>query len=164
MNDSPPIIPGATYPLAGEWWWHVGVFAAAVALFDPKPDQVEVKDLPNGCAYTIADRGTITITGDETKTTVCIDTDDAHSAYWGELLGHLGAVAANAQMQRRRTWASSADGVIEHYYRAKARNPKLTLKDVAELTGYNYTYLSQIKSAYDKAGKWGSSPKTTPKH
>jgi hypothetical protein len=50
----------------------------------------------------------------------------------------------------------SVEAVIEHYYRARARGSKITLKDAAEITGFSHSYLREVKSRYDRAGKWGS--------
>lgn len=60
------------------------------------------------------------------------------------------------------TFPSPTDYVIGLYYRRKARGVKVTLRQIAEEHGYNYSYLSQVKVAYDKAGKWGSKRKETP--
>jgi hypothetical protein len=56
-----------------------------------------------------------------------------------------------------------AERAIEAYYRAKSKSMRrITLRSIAEKFGYNYTYLSQVKSAYDRAGKWGAKHKAKP--
>lgn len=52
----------------------------------------------------------------------------------------------------------AADSIIETYYHRKAAGSKVTLKQLAQQHGYNYSYLSQVKRQYDDAGKWGSKP------
>lgn len=54
---------------------------------------------------------------------------------------------------------SRAEKVIEHYYRARAAGHKVTLRQLAQQSGFNADYLSQVKAAYDRAGKWGSKPR-----
>lgn len=46
---------------------------------------------------------------------------------------------------------------IERYYRARAAGDRrMTLKRLAQETGYSPGYLGQVKFEYDRAGKWGS--------
>lgn len=54
------------------------------------------------------------------------------------------------------TKRSRTDLLIETYYRSRAAGGKITLKQLADQAGITATYLSTKKTAYDKAGKWGS--------
>jgi len=56
--------------------------------------------------------------------------------------------------------ASGAEKAIELYYRRRAGGARhITLKRIATETGYNHGYLRFVKSAYDRAGKWGAKHK-----
>jgi hypothetical protein len=56
-----------------------------------------------------------------------------------------------------------AEHAVAYYYHANAASKRrITLRSIAEKFGYNYSYLSNVKSAYDRAGKWGAKNKATP--
>jgi hypothetical protein len=55
-----------------------------------------------------------------------------------------------------KPFRAAASNVIETYYRRKAAGGKVTLKQLAEETGYSVAGLKVAKQRYDAAGKWGS--------
>ena len=117
--------------------------------------------LPNGFTAAVlhgdAILGQISVTGDEQKTTVAMeDLQPGASDYWGRILGFLIRASNAVAVHQRRTWPTTADGAIEHYYRSKARGSRISLKDVAEMTGFSEAYLRKRKVSYDRDGKWGS--------
>jgi hypothetical protein len=58
-----------------------------------------------------------------------------------------------------RPLPTRSDKALEHYYRARARGSKVTLRQVATDFDLNESYLRAAKVEYDRAGKWGSKKK-----
>jgi hypothetical protein len=164
-NEVIPIDNNMPYDIPDAWWTVAGIIEAAAGVMHYQISDRRL-DL-DGMRATIAEgdivRGRISLSGDENKSALTIDHMPGSDAFWNILLDLLKSAANYAAIHRRRSWATTAESAIEHYYRAKARNSRITLKEIAELTGFNYTYLSQVKSAYDKAGKYGAKPKKRPK-
>lgn len=48
------------------------------------------------------------------------------------------------------------DEVLEHYLRSKGKGSRVTLKDVATITGLTYSYVRQAKTKYDREGNRGT--------
>lgn len=136
------------------WWW-----VAALVERGLKGSKFTRRMEPNGVTF-ICSGNEIQVIADAERTEVNCT---GEVSFYLPILESVNTILRIAETYRRQNWAIEADTAIEHYYRARARGSKLTLKDIAEMTGYNYTYLSQVKSAYDKAGKWGSKPKHSPK-
>lgn len=62
----------------------------------------------------------------------------------------------------RQSVQPTADAVIRRYYMTKTRGGRITLRQLAEETGYSYAYLQKAKQRYDRAGKWGSGSRKGP--
>ena len=86
----------------------------------------------------------------------------ADAPYWNIFSERLHALAYEARRLRDRTTKPTAEELIERYYRTRAAGRTITLRELAEEHGFSVSYLSQVKVAYDKAGKWGSKNKGTP--
>lgn len=146
------------------WWIVAGAIDGAWKLLAPETDRLKpIAQAPNGITWAIVrgdegEIGTVTLSGDEQRTTFTVEMPGAWQSYWAEVLGLLTRMTTASAIYRRQTWGASAEGAIEHYYRARARGSKITLKDVAEMTGFSHNYLREVKSRYDRAGKWGSKP------
>ena len=106
----------------------------------------------------------ITITGQDTTTRIVIQQPEGarHSAELDTIVNDIKHIAAWARELYRDSQKVSAEWVIEHYYRSKARGSKPTLKQLADEYGFSSEYLRQAKRKYDQAGKWGAKSKNKP--
>jgi hypothetical protein len=154
------------WPAPGDWWWFAS--ACSAILHDRDVHDEVLRSAWHTVAVTDGYRwertdstpaGSLTITGRDGKTTIFASAPTLEDMeYWrelGELLQHMATQARDLQ----RAAEPTADQVIQRYYRIKAQGSKITLRQLAEETGFNHSYLRDVKSAYDKAGKWGSKKK-----
>jgi hypothetical protein len=145
-------------------WWYV-VAALDMLIEDRHKDEIPIRwdrnDLPNGCRRERfidgAPAGSITLTRHPDKpllTTLAIRVG-GDAPYWRALVKRLQGFGNEAR-ERRREVMPTADDVIQRYYRIRAQGGKVTLRQLAEETGFNYSYLRDVKVTYDKAGRWGA--------
>jgi hypothetical protein len=103
-----------------------------------------------------SDLGTVNIVGEGNTTTLRIHPwRDDTAPEWGGIAGQIRRFA-NDMQAIRRVGKPTADEVIERYYRSRAARRRVTLRQLAEETGYNYSYLRDVKVEYDRRGGWGS--------
>lgn len=103
-------------------------------------------------AHVVAD---VWLSGD--PTVLYIRAKDYRGAveYWKNMIKLLGSIALETQSIRRMV-EPHADEVIERFYRTRAAGKRITLKQLAEQTGYSYSWLRQAKVVYDRRGGFGS--------
>lgn len=166
MSDRAGWVELVHITLRGEWWWLSAALAAIYDLAEPRPPRA-----PGGfagllrmteIAYTVTHTGTGEVLGSATfsrsgaTTTLRIQGPPQFAAYWADLEHRLETMTTIA-WQHRTAMFPSAEEAIEHYYRSRARGSKMTLKELAEISGYGYGYLRDVKARYDRdPGKWGS--------
>jgi hypothetical protein len=149
--------------LPGEWWWLSVVFMAMWQHRNPCPKYPHnFTTHADGWEGTPAmeqdgqQLGTIRFTEAKSTTKVRIVAPSAFQSYWDEIMGELFQHAHAAQGRRRIAWGSTPEGLVEYYYRSRARGSRVTLKQIADQTGFNYDYLRKVKARHDRAGKYGS--------
>jgi hypothetical protein len=155
--------------IRGEWHWVVTLFDVEreptylkITNFGSRQDRTPVgtqeivyfldRDNPNRMKITLRKQNEITLAIAE-----CSDVEAVK--HCEHIFSWLESVVESALDLKRATVKQTADQVIEHYYRAKSRGAKITLKQLAERYDFNESYLRQAKIAYDRAGKWGSKSK-----
>jgi hypothetical protein len=168
MSDPRAAQADLTFALPGEEWWYFsgalyaherdvrvtpriqpGVAAATVSVAEELPEQSAVAPL-----------GEMAFIPGDGRTQVYV-TFAAHTAevaaFWSTVRTFLEKLARQARSHRQTAGRGmTPDEAIEWYYRSKAAGRKITLKQVAGLTGMNYEALKKHKQRYDAAGKWGS--------
>lgn len=161
--DEPKVIE---FAVAADWWVLAGALQALLYL-----DRRRNSNAPgyssapiDGYRFTIGGQATVQFTTGPAPTTVRIEYPRAPGAddYFKGIHRYL-AVLGDFTTAIRREVQLSADEVIELYYRKKAQKARVTLRQLAEQYGYNLSYLSTVKAAYDKRGGYGAKTKTKPK-
>lgn len=105
----------------------------------------------------------ITITGQDGTTRILIQQEgNAHAEQIDSIVREIKSTALWSREYLRDSQKVSAEWVIGHYYRSKARGSKPTLKQLADEYGLSHAYLRQAKRKYDQAGKWGAKSKNKP--
>jgi hypothetical protein len=131
------------FPLA---WWMLAAVVEEIA-----GEVIERRAIePIGVRLAVRGRGEMTLIGDDERCEV------AYSGDWQDLHQRLDRIVRSAEVYRRQMWKLNVDDAIERWYRSRARGSKLTLKDVAEMTGFSYSYVTKAKMEYDRRGGWGS--------
>jgi hypothetical protein len=92
-------------------------------------------------------------------TLVQVEAPPAGLEHWRQELLFLARSVQFTESYDELTRPRAAE-VIETYYRRKAAGGKVTLKVLAEETGYSLAYLKTAKRRYDAAGLWGSKKKS----
>lgn len=153
--------------IAADWWLLAGALQALLDWEYERHDTAPGYDSglrENGYDVAIYERGQpervlarVLFSVGPAPTRVRIEAARARGVYTycQQLYHFLGRLAGGADIIRRKL-QPTADNVIQRYYRAKAAGGKVTLKMLAEETGYSYEYLRKAKQRYDRAGKWGS--------
>jgi hypothetical protein len=156
-------------PIRGEWHWVVTLFDIGreptylkVTNFGSRRDRAPIgtqeivyfldKDNPNRMKLTLRKQ-------DESTLAIAQCADKEAAEHCKNIFLWLEGVVESALDLKRATVKQTADQVIEHYYRARSRGVKITLKQLADRYDFNESYLRQAKVAYDRAGKWGSKSK-----
>lgn len=145
--------------IAADWWMLAGALRAL--LYRDRrndPNAPSYSSVPlDGYRFTIGGLATVQLSTGAAPTTVRIEYPRQPGAddYFNGLYRYLAVFADSADSIRREV-QPTADNVIQRYYRARAAGGKVTLKMLAEESGYSYEYLLKAKQRYDRAGKWGS--------
>ena len=100
------------------------------------------------------------VRGDETSATIQVETVPSLEDFAERILSAVDDFVGRVKQAKRLEYRTSPEGAIESYYRAKVRNTKITLADIAERTGYTESYLRKVKVKYDREGLWGSKSKS----
>jgi hypothetical protein len=152
--------------LRGDWWYYAGAFYTFHQLSTLKICSEMIQD--NGVTQTVTviddvgateqPLGQITFDGAEHETHIYVAF--AASAYaprfWQHAIQKLKDMAAVTRQFRQEALGPTAEEVIEMYYRRRAKGMKVTLRQLAKEFDFNPNYLSNVRTAYKKAGKWGS--------
>jgi hypothetical protein len=165
QTGTPPRTFSFTYH--GDWWWiaaHITVLLNTTQRAreeqnlarlrweqDTQPGQMTFKGSTDQGEQVLS----LAVSGSEGKTTIQFSDAEPVIGFWQPIIIQVRTVAEQAHKVRRLV-APTTDEVIERYYRARAAGGKVTLKQLAQQYGFNYSYLRAVKSEYDKAGKWGS--------
>ena len=171
--SEPKVIEGT---IAADWWVLAGAFQALL-YHDEYRDQDEGRapvvpsytSAPDqgGYSFTLTDPsphvigrviGRVQFIRNDGATTIRMLIAPEIHAYCWRLYQTLDLMIGGAR-DFRRLFEPSAEQVIERYYHSRAQGTRITLKQLAEQTGFSYSYLRTVKAAYDKAGKWGSRSK-----
>ena len=149
--------------IAGDWRLLAGILAADVMRAGQHPVSEERR---NGFHMTIfAKKGEeeidadIVLRGVGGTTIVQVKTPAGGLERWNQVLLFLARSVQFTESYDELTRPRAAE-VIETYYRRKAAGGKVTLKVLAEETGYSLAYLKTAKRRYDAAGLWGSKKKS----
>jgi hypothetical protein len=147
----------------GEWWWYAGAFYAhhqlpTLKAFYGNSGGTQTVALISELGGAAQSLGEITFVGSDNETHVYVTFAESEEAprFWQNAIRALREMSAHARLFRQEAGKMAADDVIETYYRRRARGTRVTLKQLAEEYGFNVNYLRTVKTAYDKAGRWGS--------
>ncbi len=143
--------------LTGDWWY----FAGALKMLLSQRGIALASDGQEGEGWILTLSGwpqdTVLINGAESKTVIVITQRNPESNHlWEEVKKQLEDMAAHAREMRRECGIMTGYEVVEIYFRSRAAGSKVTLKQLAQQYGFNYKYLSNVKSTYEKQGGWGS--------
>ena len=166
-DNTPARVKVIEKPITGEVWW----IAALVAHFLPTRsystleggDMWEAMEHPEYDApwdeQTDLRLWNVTVRGDNDSSIIRVTAPAEQEHAWIERLEQIDEIAAYARERRQHTEKVTGEDVIERYYLIKRIGGKITIKQLAEQYGFNETYLYQVKSAFDKAGKLGKNAK-----
>jgi hypothetical protein len=162
--SEPYIIHRASLPIS-DWWWIAA--AAAIQARRRAPQGVTWRDDFTDDGYRIdgytesQDFAVLSIIfakqGNGTRITMF--ELPAWAGFWRPIFEEEVNPLELRAHDIRRTAEPSAEEVIERYYRSRAQGSRITLRQLAEETGFSYSYLRTVKAAYDAAGGWGSKSK-----
>lgn len=142
----------------GDWRLIAGTLAADMYRTGWKPRTVGVRD---GVNMTIYDDRMVERVADvslrigDAMILIEVKAHDSQAAAWEKELTYLAEVVEQVRQLHEMT-RPTANDIVETYYRRKAAGGKVTLKMLAEESGYTYAYLQKAKQRYDAAGRWGS--------
>jgi hypothetical protein len=149
--------------IAGDWRLLAGILAADMWRAKQRPISTLIRDVFHMTIYAQEGIGNIIADVDFRAsggiTHVQVKTHPGAVEDWQKELSFLAEAVSNAYSFDELARPSAGD-VIEIYYRRKAAGGKVTLKQLAEETGYSLAYLKTAKRRYDAAGRWGSKKKS----
>lgn len=157
MSDR--LLQSIEHALEGDWWYFAGAVQAILARDQVRHRVKSAGDGQKGVVITVGEPFTseaaIRIVRANDTTVLTIAYDPVHAVQMQGVATFL--CEASSQIEKvRRTWVPSGEDVISRFYRARAQGSRITLRQLAEDTGFSYEALKKHKQRYDAAGKWGS--------
>lgn len=138
-----------------QWWYYAAFLQDVIRRAGIQITAALTTAQPTKQTHIATMRGIVIVAAAENATQITIQPFGDTRPEWEEISRSTRRFFETAQSIRRSV-EPTADELIERYYRSRAAGGKVTLKQLAGQHGFNYKYLSSVKSAYDERGGWGS--------
>ncbi len=146
--------------IADPQWWYYAAFIQYVL----RSSAIRITAAPTIAqpakqTHIATTNGIVIVTSLGNTTTITIQPFGDTRPEWEDIVRKIRRFTDEAR-GIRRAGEPTADEVIERYYRIRKAGGKTNLRKLADETGFSYSYLRDVKVAYDQRGGWGSKKNT----